>query len=591
MTSITTSLPTRKIAAFIISGGTASGKTTILNSLVQKLPLKSKAIVVLHQHAKSFGLETTKLVNKINKDGTSTIFSIEQVFDFGSGCICCSPDGDLTRLLSNISATNNSDNITHIFIETTGVADVRSFARLFSVEETITSYFELKGIVTVVNNNTIKTILTAKNDLQKRQQCREFDQYQQANLLIENNFYENDFKQDVMETSINKTKEVWHELEHINKHAKIVTKAKLDAINTEWHDIYALIEVELRNASRVKLNKDDDCSACTVASGESDAFQKLKSVVRMKGHDRTFQSVCLVEKGCVYLSKILPWLEQMLLSSDNPVFRIKGYFAVGAEEDLTNSQNINQYQVEQNYVGNYYCEGSFITGLKIFPINQHMDVENNNAKTLISTNDNAANNIEKTATNFDNFLYAEDSSKQDTCGTKIFIFGKNLNEGDISTQFCTKMVPNDFIPICDINTDFPAFVSDYFKLSTDEEKKFFFKHGKDEENWRAAYRVSMGSKKDDVCIFFVRGKFYAIQASCPHLGGDLDKGDIEDFARVGGDGSNDQKASNDPWPMVSCPQHLFSFDLRSGKGLTSKYNCNTYRLKLVGSTIYLYLKK
>ena len=134
--------------------------------------------------------------------------------------------------------------------------------------------------------------------------------------------------------------------------------------------------MEQRNASRVKLSKDDDCSACTIASGESDAFQKLKSVVRMKGHDRTYQSICLVEKGCVYLSKILPWLEQMLVSSDNPVFRIKGYFAVGAEGDLIHSQNNNQYQVEQSYVGNYYCEGSYITGLKISPINHRIEIEN-----------------------------------------------------------------------------------------------------------------------------------------------------------------------------------------------------------------------
>ena len=36
-----------------------------------------------------------------------------------------------------------------------------------------------------------------------------------------------------------------------------------------------------------------------------------------------------------------------------------------------------------------------------------------------------------------------------------------------------------------------------------------------------------------MCIFFVRGRLYALQAACPHLGGALDQGDIEDFANAG----------------------------------------------------------
>ena len=85
-----------------------------------------------------------------------------------------------------------------------------------------------------------------------------------------------------------------------------------------------------------------------------------------------------------------------------------------------------------------------------------------------------------------------------------------------------------------------------------------------------------------MCIFFVRGRLYALQAACPHLGGDLDQGDIEDFANAGSTGTEE------PWPMVSCPQHLFSFDLKTGRGLTSKYNCNTFKIRLVGTTIYLH---
>ena len=89
----------------------------------------------------------------------------------------------------------------------------------------------------------------------------------------------------------------------------------------------------------------------------------------------------------------------MLLDITNPVFRIKGYFAVGAEEDLIVSNNNNNnngtssssYQVEQNYVGNYYCEGSFVTGLKVYPIKNK---NNNNEKASnVIVDDDDVNNV------------------------------------------------------------------------------------------------------------------------------------------------------------------------------------------------------
>ena len=52
----------------------------------------------------------------------------------------------------------------------------------------------------------------------------------------------------------------------------------------KWDDINTLIELEYTNANRVKISKNDDCNACTIASG-------------------------------------LPWLEKMLLDRKNPVFR------------------------------------------------------------------------------------------------------------------------------------------------------------------------------------------------------------------------------------------------------------------------------
>ena len=122
-------------------------------------------------------------------------------------------------------------------------------------------------------------------------------------------------KQDTVEPSIVDT-DVLSGLREFNKFTRIITKGRLDDDQTQWSNICDLIETEKTNARREKRQKDDHCTACTTVSGETDAFQKLKNIVRMKGHDPTHKSICLVEQGCVYLSKIVPWLENMLFDKN-----------------------------------------------------------------------------------------------------------------------------------------------------------------------------------------------------------------------------------------------------------------------------------
>ena len=49
----------------------------------------ARAAICVHQFAKAFGLETTPLERAAH---------YSEVYDFGSGCVCCSPDGDLVRV-------------------------------------------------------------------------------------------------------------------------------------------------------------------------------------------------------------------------------------------------------------------------------------------------------------------------------------------------------------------------------------------------------------------------------------------------------------------------------------------------------------
>ena len=43
----------------------------------------------------------------------------------------------------------------------------------------------------------------------------------------------------------------------------------------------------------------------------------------------------------------------------------------------------------------------------------------------------------------------------------------------MSCKFFEMMVPQDYIPVCDLKMDFPSFVAEYFQSNSDEKKTFF----------------------------------------------------------------------------------------------------------------------
>jgi G3E family GTPase len=133
--------------ALIITGLPGSGRSTLLGHLLRSLPEDARAAVCVHHFAKEFGLECTAT-------GTSAQVRYAEVFDFGSGCVCCSPDGDLGRLLFALASEgepHRRKRPTHLFIETTGLADPRAFVRLFAQEEHVQAGWVLRGVVAVVD--------------------------------------------------------------------------------------------------------------------------------------------------------------------------------------------------------------------------------------------------------------------------------------------------------------------------------------------------------------------------------------------------------------------------------------------------------
>ena len=115
----------------------------LIEQIVSNASIASIA-VCQHHHAKAFGLDTTPLARPVLHT---------EVYDFGSGCLCCSPDGDMLRVLQQLDAAPAADETrpTCLLIETTGVADPAPFVALLKRSTWTRRRFVLRAIVACVD--------------------------------------------------------------------------------------------------------------------------------------------------------------------------------------------------------------------------------------------------------------------------------------------------------------------------------------------------------------------------------------------------------------------------------------------------------
>ncbi|CAL1592805.1 unnamed protein product [Knipowitschia caucasica] len=93
----------------------------------------------------------------------------------------------------------------------------------------------------------------------------------------------------------------------------------------------------------------------------------------------------------------------------------------------------------------------------------------------------------------------------------------------------------------------------------------------DLHNQRCRLLHSSAGRSTDVCLFYVKGDFFAMDARCAHSGGPLCEGDIEEADGV---------------LKVFCPWHDYDFDLRTGRSGTSLQQ-QVYEVKLEDGTVYV----
>ena len=99
---------------------------------------------------------------EIGIDQDLVINADEEVFEMNNGCICCNVRGDLIRILGELAS--RLEQFDRVILETTGMADPGPVAQTFLVQEDIQDFYQLDGIVTLVDGKHVGQHLDDETD-------------------------------------------------------------------------------------------------------------------------------------------------------------------------------------------------------------------------------------------------------------------------------------------------------------------------------------------------------------------------------------------------------------------------------------------
>ncbi len=129
----------------LLTGFLGSGKTTVLNHLVQQAEL-SDALVIINE----FG--EMALDHQLVAHSTENL-----IMEMSSGCLCCTIRGDLVQTLRDITwrfSRQGQRQFNRVLIETTGLADPAPILQTLMSHPQITAKYRLDGIVSTIDMAT-----------------------------------------------------------------------------------------------------------------------------------------------------------------------------------------------------------------------------------------------------------------------------------------------------------------------------------------------------------------------------------------------------------------------------------------------------
>ena len=134
--------PSQRLPVSVLTGFLGSGKTTVLNHLIQQ-PALSRTLVLINEFGE-IGLDHDLVTH--SKD--------DVVIEMSSGCLCCTVRGDLAKTLREAPGRFASAGelwFDRVVIETTGLADPAPILHTLMTEPAVARRYRLDGVISTVD--------------------------------------------------------------------------------------------------------------------------------------------------------------------------------------------------------------------------------------------------------------------------------------------------------------------------------------------------------------------------------------------------------------------------------------------------------
>ncbi len=171
----------KKIPVTVLSGYLGSGKTTMMNHVLQNEQNMRVAVIV--NDMSEINIDAELIAN-----GSGISRTEEKFVELSNGCICCTLREDLLQEVERLARLGNID---YILIESTGISEPIPVAQTFSymdeeLDIDLTKFCQLDTMVTVVDANRFwHDFQSGESLLERKEAVGELDERDVADLLID----------------------------------------------------------------------------------------------------------------------------------------------------------------------------------------------------------------------------------------------------------------------------------------------------------------------------------------------------------------------------------------------------------------------
>jgi G3E family GTPase len=312
--------------------------------MVAALRNGSCAAVFAHRFSLEFGLEPNPIVARPESD---VKVLLREVFDFGSGCVCCSPTGDLTRVCNEILSEKRPPD--YAFLETTGLAEPDAFLELFSSSTHLASAFDLQRVVVVVTARSAYTLCSEMVPTAAERRSPSPRHGGRQTFLRD------------------RATELSRKLETQIRYADtvVVTKVQsesekmraLSGLDTLWGSTGKSIRaVDLLHSAQAAALAGEILRRVVTQRSLPNATRVRPTaapqfaLVNGLPHDKRFISTCLVEEGAVDWTKTKAWLDSLFqrrtgqAEGQGTILRIKGRLVVRPCNASRSPRSLHHFQ-------------------------------------------------------------------------------------------------------------------------------------------------------------------------------------------------------------------------------------------------------